>query len=95
MPGGWKRQSPSRQFQRSVAATGEHDKCADKRQDCSADALLHGAAARLARHEALIRVPGDAPPALLVLTSRDDGRLNAGAGMLAFLGRAVATALGR
>jgi uncharacterized protein YigA (DUF484 family) len=61
----------------------------------SADALLHGAAARLARHEALILVPGDAPPALLVLTSRDDGRLNAGAGMLAFLGRAVATALGR
>ncbi len=63
----------------------------------SGDGLLHGAAVRLAVHEALVRVPGDGPPALLALTARDAGRLEPvqGTGALAFLGRAVAAALGR
>ncbi len=63
-----------------------------------ADALaLHGEAARLARHEALLRVPGDGPPALIALAARDAAPLDAaqGAGPLAFLARAVAAALGR
>lgn len=61
------------------------------------EALLHGAAVRLAQHEALVRVPGDGPPAMLALTARDAGRLEPvqGTGALAFLGRAVAAALGR
>jgi uncharacterized protein YigA (DUF484 family) len=63
----------------------------------SGDGLLHGAAVRLAVHEALVRVPGDGSPALLALTARDAGRLEPlqGTGALAFLGRAVAAALGR
>ena len=60
-------------------------------------ALLHGEAARLARHEALVRVPGEGPPALLALVSRDALALDPaqGTGALGFLGRAVAAALGR
>lgn len=59
--------------------------------------LLHGEAARLALHEALILVPGDGPPALVALAARDPHALDAaqGAGALLFLGRAVAVALGR
>jgi uncharacterized protein YigA (DUF484 family) len=59
--------------------------------------LLHGEAARLARHEALVRVPGEGPPALLALVSRDAPALDPaqGTGALSFLGRAVAAALGR
>jgi uncharacterized protein YigA (DUF484 family) len=62
-----------------------------------AAALLHGEAARLALHEALIRVPGDGPPAMLALAARDQQALDAGqgTGALLFLGRAVAAALGR
>jgi uncharacterized protein YigA (DUF484 family) len=58
--------------------------------------LLHGEAAGLARHEALVRVPGE-PPALLALSAREYWTLDPaqGAGALAFLGRAVAAALGR
>jgi uncharacterized protein YigA (DUF484 family) len=62
------------------------------------DALaLHGEAARLARHEALLRVPGEGPPALIALAARDAGPLDSsqGPGPLAFLARAVAAALGR
>ncbi len=60
-------------------------------------ALLHGEAMLLARHEALVRVPGEGPPALLALIARDAGRLDSvqGTGALAFLGRAVAAGLGR
>lgn len=59
--------------------------------------LLHGEAARLARHEALVRVPGEGPPALVALVARDRRALDPtqGTGALAFLGRAVAAALGR
>jgi hypothetical protein len=57
--------------------------------------LLHGEAARLARHDALVRMPGAWPPALLALAARD--RLLAAPGeaslVLAFLGRAAAAAL--
>ena len=58
---------------------------------------LHGEAARLARHEALLRLPGEGPPALVALAVRDAGPLDAtqGAGPLGFLARAVAAALGR
>ncbi len=60
-------------------------------------ALLHAEAARLARCDALVRVPGNAPAALLALASRDPRALDPaqGCGALAFLGRAVAAALGR
>jgi uncharacterized protein YigA (DUF484 family) len=59
--------------------------------------LLHGEATRLAHHEALVRVPGDGPEAMLALVARDENVLDAsqGTGVLAFLGRAVAASLGR
>jgi uncharacterized protein YigA (DUF484 family) len=59
--------------------------------------LLHAEAAGLARHDALVRVPGEGPPALLALLARDRHQLDPaqGAGPLTFLGRAVAAALGR
>jgi uncharacterized protein YigA (DUF484 family) len=59
--------------------------------------MLHGEAARLARYEALVRVPGEGPPAMLALVARDAVALDPvqGMGALAFLGRAVAAALGR
>jgi uncharacterized protein YigA (DUF484 family) len=59
--------------------------------------LLHAEAAGLARHDALVRVPGEGPPALIALLARDQHVLDSGqgAGPLAFLGRAVAAALGR
>lgn len=59
--------------------------------------LLHAEAAELAQHDALVRVPGEGPPALLALVAREQGALDPaqGAGALAFLGRAVAAALGR
>ncbi len=58
---------------------------------------LHAEAAGLARHDALVRVPGEGPPALIALLARDRHVLDPsqGAGPLAFLGRAVAAALGR
>jgi uncharacterized protein YigA (DUF484 family) len=67
-------------------------------RDAPADArLLHAEAAGLARHDALARVPGDGPAALIALLARDRHVLDPaqGAGPLAFLGRAVAAALGR
>jgi hypothetical protein len=67
-------------------------------RDAPADArLLHAEAAGLARHDALVRVPGEGPPALLALLARDRHMLDPGRGTgpLAFLGRAVAAALGR
>jgi uncharacterized protein YigA (DUF484 family) len=59
--------------------------------------LLHAEAAALARHDALIRVPGSGPAAIVALVTRDSRTLDPaqGAGALAFLGRAVAAALGR
>jgi uncharacterized protein YigA (DUF484 family) len=62
-----------------------------------ADATLHGEATLLARHDALVRVPGEGPPALLALVARDAPALDPmqGTGALTFLGRAVAVALGR
>jgi uncharacterized protein YigA (DUF484 family) len=61
------------------------------------DPALHGEAARLAAHEAFIRIPGDGTLALLALAARDGTTLDPlqGSGALAFLGRAVAAALGR
>lgn len=58
--------------------------------------LLHGEAAALAGREALVRVPLPDSPALLALACRD-GRALAGAAtpVLAFLGQAIAVALGR
>jgi uncharacterized protein YigA (DUF484 family) len=67
-------------------------------RDAPADAaLLHAEAAQLARHDALVRLPGHGPPALLALASREPCALDPaqGRGPLAFLGRAVAVALGR
>jgi uncharacterized protein YigA (DUF484 family) len=67
-------------------------------RDAPVDApLLHAEAAGLARHDALIRVPGEGPPALLALLARDRHMLDPaqGSGPLGFLGRAVAAALGR
>jgi uncharacterized protein YigA (DUF484 family) len=67
-------------------------------RDAPADArLLHAEAAGLARHDALIRVPGEGPAALLALLARDRHMLDPaqGTGPLGFLGRAVAAALGR
>ncbi|HSU07539.1 MAG TPA: hypothetical protein VLI93_18390 [Acetobacteraceae bacterium] len=59
--------------------------------------LLHAEAARLARHDALVRVPWPGAPALLALATRDSRSLDPmqGTGALAFLGRAVGAALGR
>jgi uncharacterized protein YigA (DUF484 family) len=59
--------------------------------------VLHGEAARLAQFDALVLVPGEGPPALLALVARDSHALDPsqGTGALAFLGRAVAAALGR
>ena len=59
--------------------------------------LLHAEAAALARHDALVRIPGEGPPALLALVARDAHALDPvqGAGALTFLGRAIAAALGR
>lgn len=58
---------------------------------------LHGEAALLARHDALLRVPATGmPPMLLALAARDDAILNetladgAGTAVLAFLGRVLA-----
>jgi len=67
-------------------------------RDEPADAgLLHAEAAGLARHDALVRVPGEGPPALIALLARDRHVLDPaqGAGPLAFLGRAVSAALRR
>ncbi len=60
-------------------------------------ALLHGEAARLARRDAVVRVPWGGSPALLALVSRDAAPLDPvqGSGALAFLGRAVGAALSR
>jgi len=59
--------------------------------------LLHAEAARLARHDALVRVPATRAPTLLALVARDRQVLEPGqgAGALAFLGRAVTAALAR
>ncbi len=59
--------------------------------------MLHGEAAELARHDVLVRIPGDGTPALLAIAARDRRTLDPsqGAGALTFLGRAVAAALGR
>jgi uncharacterized protein YigA (DUF484 family) len=67
-------------------------------RDTATDArLLHAEAAGLAGHDVLLLVPGQGPPALLALLARDPHALepSQGAGALAFLGRAVAAALGR
>jgi uncharacterized protein YigA (DUF484 family) len=67
-------------------------------RDAPADAaLLHAEAAPLAVHDALVRVGGNHAPALLALAARERCALDPGhgAGALAFLGRAVATALER
>jgi uncharacterized protein YigA (DUF484 family) len=58
---------------------------------------LHAEAAELAAHEALVRIPGEGPPAMLALVAREQAALDPaqGTGPLAFLGRAVAVALGR
>jgi uncharacterized protein YigA (DUF484 family) len=66
------------------------------RDGSAPDATLHGEAARLARHEALVRVPGDRP-ALIALVARDRHALEPAQGMgaLGFLGRVVAARLAR
>ena len=59
--------------------------------------MLHGEAAALASFDALVRIPGAGPPAMLALATRDTRALDPsqGSGSLAFLGRAIAAALGR
>ena len=87
---------------RPRAAVGAVARLLEGRQvlfrDVATDArLLHAEAAGLAGHDALALVPGEGPPALLALLARDPWALDPGqgAGALAFLGRAVAAALGR
>ena len=61
-------------------------------RDAPADArMLHAEAAGLARYDALVRVPGEGPPALVALLARDRHVLDPaqGVGPLVFLGRAV------
>lgn len=67
------------------------------RDDGSDAKLLHAEAALLARHDVLVRIPGEGPPALLALVARDRAVLDPsqGSGALTFLGRAVAAALRR
>jgi hypothetical protein len=67
------------------------------RQGSTDTAALHGEAARLARHEALLRLPGEGPAGLIALATRDDAALDPaqGLGPLAFLARAVAAAMRR
>jgi uncharacterized protein YigA (DUF484 family) len=67
------------------------------RSDAADAPLLHGEATRLAYHEALVRVPGEGPNAMLALVARDRHALHRaqGTAALAFLGRAVAAALAR
>jgi hypothetical protein len=59
--------------------------------------VLHAEAAGLAGHDVLVLIPGQGPAALLALLARDPLALDSsqGAGALAFLGRAIAAALGR
>lgn len=59
--------------------------------------LLHGEAAGLARHDALVQVRLSGGDGLLALASRDRRRLNPeqGAASLAFLGQSLAAALER
>lgn len=61
------------------------------------EALFHREAAGLAKHEALVVVPGTAVPAVLALASRDPFATPASAarGPLLLLGRAAAAALER
>ena len=68
-----------------------------RRQSEMEAALLHGEAAALARHEALVVVPGTAVPAVLALASRDPlaSPASAARGPLMLLARAVAAALER
>ncbi len=56
--------------------------------------MLHAEAAPLARHDALVRV-ASRPDCLLLLASRDGGRLCGDREALAFLGQAVAAAMAR
>lgn len=60
-------------------------------------ALVHGEAMLLARHEALVLVPGAGPACLLALAARDAATLDPvqGTAALAFLGRAMAASLAR
>jgi len=67
-------------------------------RDSPGDArMLHAEAAGLARHDALVLVPGEGPAAMLTLLARDRHMLDPAhrTGPLGFLGRAVAAALGR
>ena len=60
------------------------------------DPALHGAAAALARREALVRVPLQRQPGLLALACRDGtGLAGAGGAALGFLAQAVAAAFER
>ena len=56
--------------------------------------VLHAEAAPLARHDALVRV-ASRPGCVLLLASRDGGRLCGDREALAFLGQAVAAAMAR
>jgi uncharacterized protein YigA (DUF484 family) len=68
-----------------------------RRQSEEEAVLFHREAAALARHEALVVVPGTAVPAVLALASRDPLATPASAarGPLLLLGRAAAAALER
>jgi len=65
-------------------------------REAAFDPALHGAAAPLARREALVRVDLRAGPALLTLAAREaDGLDGAGTQALAFLGQVVGATLER
>jgi uncharacterized protein YigA (DUF484 family) len=88
----------ARQVPEGTVATALGNRAVIFRQGTEADStLLHGEAARLALHDALVRVPGEGPDALIALVARDPHALDPaqGTGALLFLGRAVAAALGR
>jgi hypothetical protein len=88
----------ARQVPEGTVAAALGNRAVIFRQGTEADStLLHGEAARLALHDALVRVPGEGPDALIALVARDPHALDPaqGTGALLFLGRAVAAALGR
>jgi len=70
---------------------------ANRRASEAEAALFHGEAAALAKHEALVVVPGTAVPAVLALASRDPlaNPASAARGPLMLLARATAAALER
>ncbi len=80
-----------------LSGTPGDTRAAGRRTSEAEAALFHGEAAALAKHEALVVVPGTAVPAVLALASRDPlaSPASAARGPLMLLARATAAALER